>query len=81
VLLQPCGIVVTRARAQAGSLTSRLQALGAVTVKNAVYALPANADEAQLAEVLSQHPLAPRQGLRAVARELAGVLTERFALT
>jgi alpha-galactosidase/6-phospho-beta-glucosidase family protein len=68
--------VVPALPAAPAALTRRL-----LDYERAVLALPANADEAQLAEVLSQHPLAPRQGLRAVARELAGVLTERFALT
>jgi hypothetical protein len=46
-----------------------------------VLALPAGADEERLAEALALHPLAPRAGLRDVARELAAVEAERFALT
>ena len=42
---------------------------------------PARAAEEQGAEALALHPLAPRAGLREVARQLAAVKVERFALT
>ncbi|HEX6398088.1 MAG TPA: hypothetical protein VFZ95_11735 [Steroidobacteraceae bacterium] len=58
------------------TLTHRL-----LDYERAVLALPAVAGEARLAEVLALHPLAPRQGLRDVARALASVTAERVELT
>lgn len=58
------------------ALTHRL-----LDYERAVLALPADAGEAQLAEVLALHPLAPRGKLRDVARQLAAVTPERCALT
>lgn len=58
------------------ALTRRL-----LDYERAVLALPADAGEARLAEVLALHPLAPRDNLREVARRLAAVAPERFALT
>jgi len=58
------------------ALTRRL-----LDYERAVLALPADADEERLAEALALHPLAPRAGLREVARQLAAVKVERFALT
>ena len=58
------------------ALTRRL-----IDYERAVLALPAGVDETRLAEALALHPLAPRAGLRDVARELAGVGAEGFALT
>jgi 6-phospho-beta-glucosidase len=68
--------VVPALPAAPAALTRRL-----LDYERAVLALPAHLEEASLAETLALHPLAPRQGLRAVARELAGLEAERFALT
>ncbi len=58
------------------ALTRRL-----LDYERAVLALPGDAGEAKLAEALALHPLAPQHGLRDVARELAAIEAERFALT
>jgi len=52
-----------------------------IDYERAVLALPADVDDARLADALALHPLAPRDGLRDVARELAGVGAEGCAPT